>query len=106
MDTLFIYLFVLLMEIFGGWCVGGVCLTSSVEMCVVSSEYRRLSTDIQLVNVDSFIFICVLSLVFYKCLSLLLKGVNGVNGDDIAFVKVIWLESVFVQILWVLHQFR
>ena len=70
-------------------CVGGVCLTSSVEMCVVSSEYRRLSTDIQLVNVDSFILICVLSLVFYKCLSLLLKGVNGVNGDDIAFVKII-----------------
>ena len=58
-------------------CVGGVWLTSSVEMCVVGSEYRRLSTDIQLVNVDSFILICVLSPVFYKCLSLLLKGVNG-----------------------------
>ena len=89
MDTLFFCLFVLLMEIFGGGVLEACVLTSSVEMCVVSSEYRRLSTDIQLVNVDSFILICVLSLVFYKCLSLLLKGVNGVNGDDIAFVKII-----------------
>ena len=73
----------------GDVCVGNVCLTSSVETCVVSSEYRRLSTDIQFVNVGSFILRCVFSPVFYKCLSLLLKGVNGVNGDDIAFVKII-----------------
>ena len=89
MDTLFICFIFFIYGDLRWWCVGGVCLISSVEMCVVSSEYRRLSTDIQLVNVDSFILICVLSLVFYKCLSQLLKGVNGVNGDDIAFVKII-----------------
>ena len=57
----------------GDVCVGDVCLTSSVEMCVVSSEYRRLSTDIQFVNVDSFILLCVFSPVFYKCFILVTK---------------------------------
>ena len=39
-------------------------MTSSVEMCVICSVYRRLSTDIQLVNVDSFI----LTLCTFSCL--------------------------------------